>query len=337
VTELKTDTFFIEDKVQTLFQTQAWHKAWLSSWQEYIDQLPNVSLIQNSGVYTVRHMLKGLIPVNSIIPIASQSSVVNSIRSEYWQPPSDDLEWIEQTILRNKSQVLFPDIAIDSVAYKKVVMSAKSNGQTCIVRNPATAYSVNTVEGTFEEYTSKLGSNTRLKLVNRRKRLASMGDISVENMWPDIDGFISCINDFHITRWGKPCFRGINKVMIENLLTLLDEEGHKVELSILKCDGEPVSALLDIVVDSRIYNLQSGFLEGYVKGVSLGTLHFGYNIERAFQSSNIAAYDFMAGNGKNSNYKEKIANQYCELAELTVVKPLWLKCFYKINDWKNRL
>jgi hypothetical protein len=91
--------------------------------------------------------------------------------------------------------------------------------------------------------------------------------------------------------------------------------------------------VLDINVNGRVYNLQSGYLENFAKGISLGTLHFGYQIEAAFKSEKVGFYDFMAGNGKNSNYKASLANKTAQFNTVILVRNPILKMLYKIRKW----
>src|SRR5690606_40849246 len=73
-------------------------------------------------------------------------------------------------------------------------------------------------------------------------------------------------------------------------------------------------AVFDISYQGRKYNLQTGYQENFHKSISLGTLHFGYQIEAAFRDPDVAFYDFMAGKGKNSDYKKSLANCSDEFA-----------------------
>jgi hypothetical protein len=71
-------------------------------------------------------------------------------------------------------------------------------------------------------------------------------------------------------------------------------------------NGQVVSVLLDIVWQGVRYNFQSGYSENRYPKIALGALHMGFAIEQALGGNQ--AYDFMAGTGKNSNYKARIAN-----------------------------
>lgn len=328
---LKRDEYFQKNNALTLFQTKAWYSAWHETWVSTINSSSKLSIDETNKVYFAKHRVKKFLPITTMVPFGQGGPGLRSIRSEYFQPPMHSDDWLSTLIQLNRSEALLADIPVNSPHLTALKSSATQNGQSVYERDRATAYSVDTQTDTFQSYTSALGSNTRLKLVNRRKRLAAEGTVEIEDIWPNINGFIELLNSFHQERWGKPCYQGSNLEFIKKLLTRLPEEGHVVNLSVLKLDTKPVSLLLDITIGERTYNLQGGFLESLVKGVSLGTLHFGYAIEAAFLNPTINTYDFMAGEGKNSNYKEKIANQSCELVSVVVVKNPILKFLYSLK------
>lgn len=333
---MNVDNFFQQPNYRTLFQTQAWQDAWQSTWGAELDANKQLSRDAAGHYYRWCDHLKGVLPVNTIVPHGCSSSALRSVRSEYWRPAENVGQQLNDLLSSNTHQVLLPDVVLNAPVYHEVLERVRPFKQHVIVRNRSIAYSVNTAQSSFADYLKTLGSNTRLKFYNRRKRLGEKGIITLTNLWPDVDKFLSLINEFHSKRWGKPCFKGLNQEFIKALLPALEAEGHQIVLSALMVDDRPVSLLLDIQVDARIYNLQSGYLEDFQKGVSLGTLHFGYRIEEAFNDSTVDAYDFMAGEGKNTNYKEKLANQNCELGDLLVVKPYWLLWLYRLNEFKNR-
>jgi len=328
----------------TLFQTTAWQQAWQNSWPPRLIQVPQFKPIPAAGAYQIRHPLKGLIPVSSLVPFGCHAPLVGSMRSEYWhhvapigkQAPSVE-GWLERALPFIKHQLLLPDVVLDSEAFQAIERFATAHKLTLLQRNESIAYAVDSQHQSFANYLSVLGANTRLKLFNRRKRLAELGEIRLVNMWPDSTAFIEQIDVFHQMRWGRPCFSSSNRNFVEQLMTQLVADGHKVDLSGLMVDEEIVSVLLDLTVDQRTYNLQGGFLEDRFKGISLGTLHFGYQIEKAFLDTGVQVYDFMAGTGKHSNYKVKLGTMSTKLVDLALVKSHWLAVIYRLNEQKNRL
>ncbi|WP_320826526.1 GNAT family N-acetyltransferase [Reinekea sp.] len=327
----------------TLFQTTAWQQAWQNSWLPTL-QTPQFKLYPAAGAYQVRHVLKGLLRVSSLVPFGCHAPLVGSMRSEYWhhvapiekQTPSVE-GWLQRALPYIKDQLLLRDVALDSAAFQAIARFATAHNLALLQRDESIAYAVDSEHQSFANYLSILGANTRLKLFNRRKRFAQLGAIRVVNMWPDTRAFIEQINVFHLARWGRPCFSGTNRNFVEQLMTQLVADGHRVDLSALMLDEEIVSVLLDLTVEQRTYNLQGGFLEDRFKGISLGTLHFGYQIEKACVDQGVQVYDFMAGAGKHSNYKVKLGTMSTKLVDLALVKSPWLAVFYRLNEQKNRL
>src|SRR6478609_8297862 len=84
--------------------------------------------------------------------------------------------------------------------------------------------------------------------------------------------------------------------------------------------GEVVSVLFDVVLHGCRYNFQSGYAEQKFSKVALGAIHMGYAIESAVQSGLI--YDFMAGEGKHTNYKARIATHSEAMKSITIERGL---------------
>lgn len=322
------DKPLIEERQPTLFQTAAWEQAWLETWGQQLAKDPGIQLDHQSHSYHVTRRVKGLLPIRTATTIGCSERGVPSIRREYYRA---SVGQIKAQLQATTGQYVFSDVILGSPTYHSIKTQAQQQGLLVLEQDQAHAYSVNTSTN-YPAYLEQLSANTRPKLHNRRKRLNDSGTVSHADLWPDVDDFIEQLNHFHQQRWGKPCYQGLNLAFIRKLLPLLEEEGHAVGLHCLAVDGRPVSLLLDIEVNSRIYNLQSGYEEQFRPGLSLGTLHFGYRIEQAFETPHIQAYDFMTGEGKNSNYKASLATQSCQLVTLIAVKPYWLKLLYRLKS-----
>lgn len=325
--KLSSDTFLQQNYCYTLFQTEAWRRAWTEAWLPYLNSHPDIEIESSVPVYHCRHRIRRLVPVESTVSFGCPIRGVPSIRSEYgsWQ------EELPELIRKTRQQLVLPDVVEGSGSADAIYAKATAEGHRVIKKDPSTAYSVDLSHGTFQEYLSSLSANTRVKLYNRRKRLAQIGLVEIINMWPDIDGFVATLNDFHQRRWGRPCYSGNNLQFIKRLLEHLDNDGHGINLSALKVNQKVESVMLDLQIAGRTYNLQTGFNEFIAKGVSLGMLHFGYQLEGGFLSETQKVYDFMAGRGKKSNYKEALANQYCRMSTLVIVKSSWLKTLYRLQ------
>ena len=151
----------------------------------------------------------------------------------------------------------------------------------------------------FEDYLASLGSNTRRSLFHGRKRLATLGEISLRDVDAgEVPNGLDLLNELHEIRWGRPVFTGERLEFHREIATDAARKGC-LKLSILELAGSPVSVIYDLIAGDRRYNLQQGFnsqLEGF-KG-SLGMIHFGYAIEECCEDSSISSYDLLAGGGK---------------------------------------
>lgn len=331
---LHQDEFFPPHHRQSLFYSRAWQEAWHEAYGDH----PAIKLHPEVSLYTYPHKLKGLLPVRSATPIGATSPGTRSIRAEYLvlagaETVSEAEDLLKKlTAEKNWDQLCLPDIPEGSPELGAIQTAARNLGLQVREQERNTAFAVDLSVGEFEDYLAGLGKNTRLKLFNRRKKLEEAGEIAEENWWPSRrEAFYELLNQFHEKRWGKPCYRGRGLAFIDKLLTRLDQAGAHIDLSVITLDGEPVSTTLDIAAQGRCYNLQAGYAEDLVKNVSLGTLHLGYQIEKAFQAQ-YDHYDFMAGEGKNTQYKASLANCQTDLITLMLVRHPLLKLAYRLQD-----
>lgn len=330
--------FFPEANQPGLFATSAWINSWKESWGEF-SSITKENLGSNfdcriqandnwySYIYTPAWPLR----FKTIFLAGASTTAARSLRSEYFYPPSGCMNSLfNSAFIFSWDQLWIPDLINNSPQHKELLLCAKSFGVDLVVRDSATSYAIGLKETTFSEYLTSLSASARLKLFNKRKRLVSLGGIEVRNVWPNVDGFIEELNGFHRQRWGKACYEGRNRKLITDFLRNISGEGGEIDLSIIYQNEKPISAVLDVTYQQRIYNIQSGYLEKFSDGISLGTLHFGYQIEKAFTSSALF-YDFMAGDGKNSNYKKSLANTECTFISCMVVRSRPLKVLYWVK------
>lgn len=196
-----------------------------------------------------------------------------------------------------------------------------------------TAYGIETT-GTFQDYLDRLGKNTRLKLYNRRKVFESHGTAVEENFWPGrATEFLELLNDFHRVRWGSPCFSDRSIAFHLDFLSRGLAEGIRPLLMVLYHEHRPVSVLYNLVHDGCVYNIQSGYEETFHKKVALGTLHLGYSIEAAFEDPDVAFFDLLAGDGKNTDYKLHLATSRTSLTTVMLVRSRVFRLLYRAKDF----
>lgn len=183
--------------------------------------------------------------------------------------------------------------------------------------------------GSFDDWLVGLGSNTRLKVFNRRKYLEARGDLKLTSSpTGDSAQFLSRLNAFHKARWGKPAFDHEALLFHQHMIERLEKFGGRVHLSELYFENECVSVLYDVTVAGQRINLQAGYQEDLDPRVALGSLHLGYAIEEAFGDSETAFYDLLAGGGKNHDYKKHYRGQIVVFQTVQLVRNRFLSSVY---------
>jgi hypothetical protein len=284
--------------------------------------------------------LKGLIPIKRLQFLGGRYTGSSGIRSEYLGTIARQGLEIEvntiivRAILNNRDwdEIVLSDLVKGDYFHQLITNSADNNKLRTRQLALDDCYSVNT-EDSFTEYLGTLGKNSRLKLFNRRKALAEHGNVSLE--YVDLregDDIFQCINEFHLGRYGKPAFSELNIAILRKVIDSLPESAHFKCSSLLKVDKKPVSAIVNVFLDGKIYNIQLGFMEGLDKRISLGTLHLGYTIEMAFESEEIRSFDLLAGEGKSSNYKSHLAQKHATLESIQILRKPIIRLMYFVND-----
>lgn len=156
--------------------------------------------------------------------------------------------------------------------------------------------------GSFQVWLERLGRNTRLKAYNRRRYLEQRTNVALYDE-SDHARALDLLNALHVGRWDRPCFEGRSLQFHHRMLARLPSSA-RVQFSMLELGGTVRSVLYDLTLGGRMYNVQAAFDENYDRKVSLGTLHLGHAVERAFTDPSVKAYDLLAGSGKNTQYKK---------------------------------
>ncbi|MBJ7301562.1 GNAT family N-acetyltransferase [Marinobacter salarius] len=324
----------------SIFQTDAWQTAW---WREW-GQTRGFQLLEQggsgvSGVYIDKYLLKGLIPLRCLQFVGTNYRRISTPRTEYnsfvcsketFDQGAGRLERLLSSC--GWSEAVFRDVIKQSPEALHLQNLAHKAGWSYRVVDSDVAYSIETT-GSFDNYLSALGPNTRLRLFNRRKVLETCGELSFANAWPGSpDDFFNALNAFHVERWGQPCFSARSLRFHKDFLTHVVEEGGVPDLSIMRCDGTAVSVLYNVHYRGRCYNLQSGYQEDFHPKLALGTLHLGYSIEEAFENAGIADFDLLAGSGKNEDYKARLATHAEPLISFMLVRSRIFRYLYRIKS-----
>ena len=173
------------------------------------------------------------------------------------------------------------------------------------VRDEGAGVAIDT-SGSFSDYLRGLGKNTRLKLYNRRQLLQSFGSVKIEYAnAAGIGEYLSELNGLDRSRWGRDCFGPQSLAFHVEIAGHASQRG-ELKLSRITVNCEVVSVLYNICFNGVEYNIQSAFKQDYHPKISLGTLHLGYAIERAFNDDKIESFDLLYGEGKNTFYKQRL-------------------------------
>lgn len=330
-----------------LFMSWHWHHQW---WQLYAQEnqlelcllacYRDNRLIGLAPLYRYKTTVLRYFPIKRLGAIGSKYRHALGIRAEYqsficehddvatyealWAFIFESLDWQE---------AFFSDIPIKSQHYQSLQASRQKRKAYQRIDSQEASYSVNT-QGSFEHYLGSLGKNTRLKLFNRRKRLEEQGSVALSHIsTEDYDALLKTSNRFHKTRWGKIGLSETKRRFIKNIMQVSDSQASVA--SLLTLNGSPLSTMLNLQFNGRIYNIQLTFMEEFDRKISLGTLHLGYAIENAFHDPAIHYFDLLAGTGKNHNYKSHIAQKDVTMVSIQIVQSPLLKCLYRLYDYSK--
>lgn len=319
----------------SVFRTRAWVQAWIDQWGQH----PAIQLIDVGGrgdplehFYLTRMRIKKILPANSLCLAGVGSGPVSTPRAEYnhynellWR--TGDVAALARLLKPlGWQQLILPDLCCDAEADARAL--AHATGWYVALQKNEPAYSVQS--HSLDAWLAGLGPNTRLAYYNRRSRLLAYGELRFyDYSLAECDIFFALLNEFHIKRWGQPCYSANSRKFMANFGERLTAEGGSLVMQAMIVNDEVVSVLFDVIWQGRRYNFQSGFAENRFPKIALGALHMGYGIEAAVAVGQV--YDFMAGQGKHANYKEKIADTCINISSLVVARGL-LKPLYKFRD-----
>ena len=186
-------------------------------------------------------------------------------------------------------------------------------------------------QGGFSDYLAGLGSNTRLRLFNRRTYLAGLGEIQLTTANPDeLDQYFATLNSLHRIRWNKDVFQGKTLVFHREFAARMAAR-QALNFSLLIFSGRPESVLYDFRINKQEYNIQAGFNDKLDKKVALGFLHLGYAVEAAFRDR-MQIFDLLVGGGKKTQFKAHLTSTHREIVGIQLIRSKRLKVAYGIYD-----
>lgn len=273
-------------------------------------QLVQQSSYPSTGLYIDRYLFKGILPIRCLQFVGTSYRRISTPRSEYnallvdgMIPAFEDCSALGRGLAASWSEAVFRDMSASSDDVAELKALSERRGWLWRIVGEDTAYSVDT-SGSWRDYLSSLGSNTRLRLFNRRSLLERLGTVELSNFWPSKPTeFFELLNRFHVKRWGSPCFNKKSLAFHREFLSAVVEEGGLPELSVLSCSGRPISVLYNVAFEGCVYNIQAGFDADFHKKLAVGTLHLGYSIEDAFGDPGIKCSTCLLAKGSMRTIK----------------------------------
>jgi GNAT superfamily N-acetyltransferase len=193
-----------------------------------------------------------------------------------------------------------------------------------------------------ENYKEKLSANFRRSTIHKYAHLENqetcfMTTYTKKQIVPfDI---IDTLNNFHLARWGKLCFEGLNRDFHEQLIEHFSES-HRINICVIRLSNDdkkeninsPISLSYNLVHNNKLYNIQLGFDEKKFPKYSIGLIQLTQNILSAIKSKKYEYFDLLAGYGKQEFYKERFGGYKQQISTIQYLRRRWLKLLYRIYD-----
>ena len=337
------DTLIEHSGADRLFLSWSWMNQW---WQDHktpqctlciFALYSGKTLLGVAPLYIERDTyVRGLLRTRRLQFIGKRLSYSSGIRSEYmgfivhqsYEQPV--MERLLDAIAREPSwsELALFDVDETSSLYKALPHWAAARAYHKRHEQAGPTYVVD-CRKRLADYLASLGSNTRLKLYNRRKVLEQKGRVELvpltEVTWQTL---IDSVLHWHQGRWSK-CVFGNSSMAFLRAVTSMPALR---DSSLLMLDGVPVSVMVNVRAGKTVYNIQLAFNDDLDKRISMGTLHLGYVIEQMFLDPAVERFDLLIGKGKHSNYKSHIATQGPMLVSDRWIRRRPLKWGFQLYD-----
>lgn len=180
----------------------------------------------------------------------------------------------------------------------------------------------------FSEYLKALAPAIRRKLWNHRSKLSEPKIQFVDR--DGIEDFLSKLSKYHVHRWGIDASEKLKSPFYLDIAQHLADR-RCLRMSYLVNAGQPISAMFNVRIGDTEYNIQSGFDHNALPHASLGYLHFGFALEDA-SANGIRNFNFLAGRGRNRDYKQDFLTAEEGLATFQIIKAWPLAWLYRGYD-----
>jgi hypothetical protein len=316
-----------------LFIGVEWRNAWLAVWGAEIAKIearlivePERGAIRN--LYRCRTALRRWLVLDCLQFIGTSYKGVSTARSEYNdfsfdEPQQGGRREALSTLEQNPEwkMMVLSDIVSDGQLHQNMQAWCAEKGWYMRQTYSDKAWHID-VRGTWEDYLSSRSGGVRRKLLANRRKLSGNGDaLRLEDIAPsELDSFLDKLNEFHVERWGVPCYGPVNRKLMKTFASAVEASPDgKLNATRLLARGETVSLMLNLQWKGRVYNLQSGFDSRFSREAP-GYVHLGLAIQEAFSDNSLHTFDMLAGGGKVSDYKSDLATGHIDLCSVMIIR-----------------
>ena len=331
-----------------LFMSWIWQSSWWKSFSTTLEASLYIIAIYSSRrlvalapFYSHKVTASKILRINRLELIGNEFHGNSTVRSEYMGFITQEKYRISATeiILKHISDTKkFDEIILMDLLKEQADPIQKSGhfSSTQIkVANTYQAYKIH-LNDNFSSYLNLLGKNSRLKLFNRRKRIKKSHSIEIQySTYQQLDDYFYHLNKLHSIRWNKPVFSN-ERLSFHKIIAKHYSKSDKLIFSKLLIDQTPQSVQYNLVEGDTVYNIQLGFNDKFNPKVPLGYLHYGYEIEHAYDSG-LKYFDFLAGKGKNTQFKEKISNSRKEFITLRITNKIHITILSILKQQINKI
>jgi len=331
----------------TLFLTWEWQSLWWKTWAKIFSLSLNIITIRNRNnvllgiapLYSHNCYIAKVIPCKQLQFIGNSSKIGTSVRSEFLDfiVHHDDSQKIIKAILAaidndySWDKIIFADMITKSETFAAISSRNAFKRKTynrSILKD--TGIRIGTTEK-LSTYVEALSKSVRRSYFSRRNRISASSELSTQTNRESSESSLALLNSFHVLRWGTPCFDAL-ACEFHRQLCSINPTTISRDFSTVTIDSDYTSIIYNIDYNRTRYNLQLGFKPTNDKKVSTGHIQLGYSLEDSFAANTVDKFDLLAGNGKNTFYKEKLNGEAYRLFTIEIVSHRLLRLLYKIND-----
>ena len=249
-------------------------------------------------------------------------------------------------------EYLVSQVGIDELVLSDVPVSshyeamlARLNERDCLhVRETARdqTYRID-LQSDYESFLLGLGKGTRARIKGSEKRMRNESSFSVTYCSQESPAvLLEPIKQLHALRWNNQKNFVAYQRFLDVLLSL--DLGSEFDLSRvelrgvrLELEGEVFAATLNITYQGLVYNLMLGFRDVPVKRVSPGLFALSADVQNCSAQPKLHCYDLLAGGGKQTDYKSKIAQEGPELVSHQILLSWLPRVVYRFYDWLQKV